>query len=249
MNSFISWIGGKHYLKNTITARMPAGINRYIEVFGGAGWVLFNRDRHAEYEVYNDCNSELTNLFRCVKYHGAELQRELTWVLNSREVFKDYMQAPAAGLTDIQRAARFFYILKVSYGSNGRSYGGVKKDMVSVYDYLSRVQNRLSSVVIENRDFESLLQVYDRTDAFFYLDPPYFGTEKYYQVQFSEVDHQRLATALRSIKGRWLLSYNDCEYVRELYADYQIEPIERQHNMKARYGNHRYQELLISNYS
>jgi DNA adenine methylase len=77
MNSFISWIGGKNYLKKYITNRMPEN-GRYIEVFGGAAWVLFYKDRHANMEVYNDYNSDLVNLFRCVKYHCSELQRELS---------------------------------------------------------------------------------------------------------------------------------------------------------------------------
>lgn len=52
MKSFIAWIGGKNYLKKTITERMPEKFGRYIEVFGGAAWVLFNKDRHAEIEIY-----------------------------------------------------------------------------------------------------------------------------------------------------------------------------------------------------
>lgn len=70
MNSFISWIGGKNYLKKTITERIPQSISRYIEVFGGAAWVLFYKDKHANIEVYNDYNSDLTNLFKIVKHHG-----------------------------------------------------------------------------------------------------------------------------------------------------------------------------------
>ncbi len=58
-------------------------------------------------EVYNDINGNLVNLFRCVKYHCGELQRELEWMLTSREQFFDCLtQYQARGLTDIQRAAR-----------------------------------------------------------------------------------------------------------------------------------------------
>ncbi len=88
MNSFISWIGGKNYLKKTIAEIIPDGLDRYIEVFGGAAWVMFYRDKYAAIEVYNDYNSDLTNLFRCVKYHGPELQRELEWVMNSRKYLR-----------------------------------------------------------------------------------------------------------------------------------------------------------------
>ena len=116
MNSFITWIGGKKLLRNKIVEMFPkSDIDRYIEVFGGVGWVLFHKDQHAKLEVFNDVNSNLINLYRCVKYHCEELQKELDWILISRETFFDYkQQIDTRGLTDIQRAARFFFIIKAS---------------------------------------------------------------------------------------------------------------------------------------
>jgi len=79
MDSFISWIGGKRALRKAICEHFPKAesaapgqkdkkpFDRYIEVFGGAAWVLFYKDRHAPFEVYNDINGELVNLFRCSK--------------------------------------------------------------------------------------------------------------------------------------------------------------------------------------
>lgn len=52
MESFISWIGGKKVLRKAIIERFPNEFDRYIEVFGGAGWVLFGSDRHAKTEVF-----------------------------------------------------------------------------------------------------------------------------------------------------------------------------------------------------
>ena len=63
MNSFIGWIGGKRALRNEILQRMPADIGRYIEVFGGAGWVLFGREPSSKVmEVFNDYDAELVNI-------------------------------------------------------------------------------------------------------------------------------------------------------------------------------------------
>jgi DNA adenine methylase len=92
MDSFLSWIGGKKLLKERICERFPNEIGRYIEVFGGAGWVLFHKDQHAALEVYNDVNSDLVNLFKCVKFHCPEVQRELQYMLNSRELFMQYRE-------------------------------------------------------------------------------------------------------------------------------------------------------------
>ncbi|NLK87713.1 MAG: DNA adenine methylase [Clostridiaceae bacterium] len=251
MNSFISWIGGKNYLKKAINEEMPTNFNRYIEVFGGAAWVLFSKEKQASFEVYNDYNKDLINLFKCVKYHRPELQRELSFMLNSRELFEIFKaQYNVHGMTDIQRAARFFFLLKTSYGSNGRSYGCIKKNISIMSTYLERVEKRLSCVIIENKDFEDLIKVYDKPDALIYCDPPYYGTEKYYQVMFSESDHQRLYKTLCNIKGKFILSYNDCDYIRKLYKHFNIKQVSRMHNLKARYNEDQnlYHELLIKNY-
>ena len=76
MNSFIGWIGGKRLLRKAIIERFSEeGFDRYIEVFGGAGWVLFGKEVGKELEVFNDADSNLNNLYRCIKYHCEELQK------------------------------------------------------------------------------------------------------------------------------------------------------------------------------
>lgn len=250
MRSFITWIGGKNFLKKEICSRIPEGCKRYIEVFGGAAWVLFNKSPH-EMEVYNDANGDLVNLFKCVKYHRPELQRELSCMLNSRELFEDFKaQCYIKGMTDIQRAARFFMLIKSSYGADVRSFGCVKRDINVAIQYFERIEERLTKVVIEHKDFEDLIKVYDKPEAIFYLDPPYYGTERYYQAQFSQDDHYRLLNRLQGIKGKFILSYNDCEFIRELYKDFNISSVDRNHNLKNRYedAEHNYRELLIQNY-
>ncbi len=96
----------------------PGTYERYIEVFGGAGWVLFSSDRHAKMEVYNDVNGNLVNLFRCIKYHVDAVQAELQYILISREQFYDAReQIGIRGMTDIQKAAKFFILIKESFGA------------------------------------------------------------------------------------------------------------------------------------
>lgn len=116
--------------------------------------------------------------------------------------------------------------------------------------YLTEISSRLSKVIIENRDFEKLINVYDKKDSLIYCDPPYFGTEKYYQVTFSHDDHIRLLNTLKYIEGKFILSYNDCGFIREIYKNYNIEPVERIHNLCTRYEKHekRYNELIITNF-
>ena len=91
MNSIISWIGGKKALRELIYQRFPLSYGRYIEVFGGGGWVLFGKPPDGM-DVYNDYNSDLTNLFRCVRDRPLALIQELGFFpLNGREEF-DYLK-------------------------------------------------------------------------------------------------------------------------------------------------------------
>lgn len=250
MNSFISWIGGKKLLRKKILEQFPEpdSFKRYIEVFGGAGWVLFASDKHAPMEVFNDANGELINLYRIVKYHPEALQKELEWILMSREQFFDELNRNTSGLTDIQRAARYFCIIRESFGANLHTFRSSARDMQKAVDYLKVVSNRLNKVVIENQDFEKLINSYDRPDALFYLDPPYYEAEKYYPDRFNSEDHNRLRECLGGIKGKFVLSYNDCPRIRELYEGYTLIEVERADNLVTKSESRKYKELIIKNF-
>ena len=116
-------------------------------------------------------------------------------------------------------------------------------------DYLGKVQRRLQGVVIENKDFENLISVYDRKDALFYLDPPYVGTERYYSAAFSMKDHERLADVLKHIKGKFVLSYNNVAWIHELYSQYPCKEVTRNNTLAGNASNReRYKEVIITNF-
>ena len=158
-------------------------------------------------------------------------------------------QNQVRGLTDIQRAARFFYVVKISFGCDTRTYATSSKQVDNAVEYLVKVRERLRGVNIENKDFADLIKVYDRPTALFYLDPPYVDTEKYYEGPFCAQDHHRLREVLSHVKGRFILSYNDHPLVRELYADCRIEEITRTSTLSGSGNNQTpYAELIIRNF-
>lgn len=250
MNSFIKWIGGKKLLRKDILQQFPSRqqYDRYIEVFGGAGWILFAEEKHADLEVFNDVNGELINLYRCVKYHAEELQKELKFVLTSREQFFWMKGQNVECMTDIQRAARFYVLIKESYGCGLRDFGVRSINLMSAVEFLEAASNRLAKVIIENRDFEKLIKTYDRDTALFYLDPPYYEAEKYYSDRFDQEDHIRLKNVMDKVKGLFILSYNDCGEIRELYRDYKIIEVSRLHNLTTKNEVKQYKELIIKNF-
>ena len=115
--------------------------------------------------------------------------------------------------------------------------------------YLQEIQQRLTNVVIENKCFKDIIVKYDSQETLFYLDPPYYKAEQYYVSDFTQDHHELLSQLLKNIEGKFILSYNDDEYIKNLYKDFNIIEIERNNNLTSRYSqNRRYKELLIINY-
>ena len=253
----MSWIGGKKSSRELIVSLFPLYYERYIEVFGGGGWVLFHKPPGNDFEVYNDFNGLLTNLYRCVREKPNELIDALYFVLNSREDFNIVKETLArdSPVSDVIRASYFYQLIRYSYASGLTSFGSQPHDMWSNFPLIEQAHRRLSKVVVENKDFEKLISQYDRPVSFFYADPPYFETEKYYknvgEDGFKKEDHIRLRDTLMGIEGKFLLSYNDCSFIRELYdaPNIQIESYTRINNIKQRYDNGaQFPEILVANY-
>lgn len=109
----IPWLGGKRRLADRIFPYFPQH-SCYVEPFAGGAALFFLRPVPAEVEVLNDINGDLVNLYRVVQHHLEEFVRQFKWALSSRQVFKWLQQTEPQTLTDIQRAARFLFILKFS---------------------------------------------------------------------------------------------------------------------------------------
>ncbi len=247
--------------------------------------MLLGNPNPPQFEVYNDFDRNLTNLFHCMKERTVATVRELGFCnLNSRddfiavrrffkdEQFEDKYFSEELRLTDItfpppeaaelkeirtritkdydvRRAAMFMKLLRYSYSSSCKSYASQPFDIRRLFGLITELKNRMANVVVENQDFETLINHYDRPDAFFYADPPYFSTEDMYAVGFNLDDHVRLRDTLKNIKGKFLLSYNDCPEIRELYNGFSLFDFSRTHSMAQRYeAGKEFRELLIGNY-
>lgn len=251
MNSILSWVGGKRLLRQKISTLVPEDIASYIEPFGGAGWVLFFKDRWAHNEVYNDIDGELVNLFRSAKFHVEELQKEFKFLVASRELFAQIREN--RGLTELQRAARFLYLIKYSFGALGEHFGIAKigKGAIShknITEMMEKVHLRMDKVTIEHLSYEEIFKRYDHPKNFFYCDPPYMHGVQYKSQEGKPFDHERLCKELKKLKGRWLLSLDDCREANEMFKDFTIEHVVRQKGIERKYGDMIYREVLIRNY-
>nr|WP_325298346.1 recombinase family protein [uncultured Dysosmobacter sp.] len=170
----MSWVGGKKALREEVVKRFPLFYERYVEVFGGGGWVLFHKAPGNDFEVYNDYNGLLANLYRCVRDKPDLLINALKYVLNSREDFdRARLALRRKRTTDIQRAAWFYQVIRQSYAAALTSFASQPHDMWSNFPLIEQAHRRLADVVVENQDFQTLIRHYDRPVTFFYCDPPY----------------------------------------------------------------------------
>ena len=225
----IPWIGGKRRLADTLISRFPPH-TCYVEVFAGGAALYFLRPP-ADVEVINDVNGDLVNLYRVVQNHLEEFVRQFKWALSSRQIFKWTQETPGQVLTDIQRAARFFYLQHHCFGGkvNGQTWGTATTapavNLLRIEENLSAAHLRLASTFIEHLPWHECMARYDRPHSFFYLDPPYWQTEGY-GVDFTFAEYERMASVMRSLQGKAILSINDHADIRRVFDGFQLEQLE-----------------------
>jgi len=225
----IPWMGGKRRLADKLIPRFPAH-TCYVEVFAGGAALYFLRPP-AEVEVINDINGELVNLYRVVKHHLEEFVRQFKWALSSRDVFKWLQDTPPETMTDVQRAARFFYLQHQAFGGkvDGQTWGTATTmppvNLLRIEEQLSAAHLRLTNTYIERLHWRECMQRYDRPHSFFYLDPPYWETEGY-GVPFPFSEYLSMAETMRSLKGKAMLSINDHPQIREAFAGFHMEQLD-----------------------
>ena len=250
-----AWVGGKSKLADDIVGMIPEH-RLYVEVFGGALNVLYRKPRPAtarQAEVANDINGDLVNLHRIIRNNPQSLSRCLNRMLISREIFYDIRDGRLQPRNNIERAAFYYYLLSQSFGAKGSTFAMNAKSRrpKDIYRSFHKWANRLRFVTIENMSFEKLITTYDKPNAFFYCDPPYVSTESYYQntVGFGEAEHRKLAELLHNVQGKFLLSYNDCDLVRELYSDLNIRTTrEISYTLNGARTKKGVQEVFVTNY-
>lgn len=244
-------VGGKSKLRKKVIEMIPEH-NCYVEPFFGAGWVYFGKEP-SKVEVINDIDKELVNLFKMIKYHAPELERQLEYEFSGRDVFEEYKNYSLEYLTEIHRAIRFLYVITQSFGGKGATYGykitGKPSQHIFYKDALNEIRERLRNTFVENLSFEKIIDKYDRERSFFFCDPPYIETCGYGS-KFGEDEHRLLANKLKQIKGKVLLTINDHPLSRELYKDFNIKEVEVNYSIsREEKARGKYKELIITNYN
>lgn len=223
------YIGGKRNLAKRLVALIGEIPHRtYAEVFVGMGGVFFRRTARPPAEVINDWSEDVANLFRILQHHYVAFLDMLRCQLTSRAGFERLLALEPRSLTDLQRAARFLYLQKTSFGGKvtGQGFGvsplnTARFDVTKLGPVLEAVHERLAGVTIERLPWSDFIARYDRQGTLFYLDPPYYGSEDDYGAALFDRDQFALmAEQLAGIRGRFVLSLNDHPEVRRIFAGF-----------------------------
>ena len=250
------WLGGKRNLAKVIIERIEAVPHDcYAEPFCGMAGVFLRRRLRPKSEILNDINGDIVNLFRVVREHPDELNRQFDWALASRAEFRRLLEVPPHTLTDVQRAARFAFLQSLRFGgkASGTStnFGPHYPNRMRAPRLTAKIalaHKRLQGVHVECLAWDTFMERYDRPFTLFYIDPPYYGHERDYgRGIFAREDFVRLAEMLRQLKGRFVLSLNDRPEVRELFAAFTIDEVTTSYSANAKSDRRATIELLISN--
>lgn len=209
-------------------------------------------------EILNDFDSNLMNMWSVIKNAHEEFINSFKYTLVSRELFNTYRTKYKELLYEdnIERAHIFYYLVNSGFGSDmknpvfgtkAQSRNGLRVEEVE--ESINNAYRRLQKVTIENKSFEDIFRIYDKEDSFLYIDPPYRKTKQYAVGKFTDEQYKKLADCCSNAKGKWLITINNDEYIKELFKDFKIIDHEVYYSVcKTQNGRKGFKELIITNY-
>ena len=239
--------GGKSRVAEKLIRMMPQH-KIYCEPFAG-GAAVFWRKSPSEVEVLNDLDSEIAFAYRFIQNTSAEEAQKLKqyeWKNDKPTFFKIKELKPK---NDIERFAKFLYLTRYSYGIDRETYGWFnKKKLLGILSRWDALRERLKNVKIYNRDYKPIIKEFDSPQTFFFVDPPYPDEWEFESdgLKFTKENLEELRDVLKSIKGKFLLTLNNADWIRDLFKDFRMKKMLHKRTF-AKDDKPEY-ELVFSNY-
>ena len=268
IKSPLRYPGGKNKMVNTIKHYFPKDFDKYMEPFVGGGSIFaYIKQEYPDLKAYwiNDKFFSLATLYECLKFDADKVIDKINsykeqYKDNGNELF-EFCKNNIYSYSPIIRASCFFILNRITFSGTILS-GGYSKQAFenrftdSSIDRLKKFSELFKEKVItSNEDYSILVDNADE-NTFIYLDPPYHTAEK--SALYGEkgnlhkyFNHEELVEKLKICRGKWLITYDDCEYIRNLYSFANIYPVEYTYSMKnvgknKQKGN---KEIIITNYA
>lgn len=229
--------GGKKNLKKRLIAMFPTDYNTFVEPFVGAGNIFYSTPK-VDKEIINDKDKDMYIIHKGLQNDSQYIQDNLPRTISKKQfdISKDK--------TDVVNT---LYRYKSSYMSGGSSYNPSREGNKIALNFL-QFGERLKGVKILNRDYKSLIKHYDSPTTFFYLDPPYEGAHEKKDYKHTGVTPQDIYDSLQGIKGKFMLSYNNSDNIKEIFSKYKIKTITTHYSQTTTVKRRSVDELVITNY-
>lgn len=223
-NSVIPYPGGKRLARKDIFGMLPIFLTEMVSPFFGGGTVeWYMAARGTRVHAY-DINEELVNFWNQMLIDPKPIADYCERFLDRNIEFDEYKQLISNMRSEKNRETKAnMYCAAILNSFAGKVGEGRKMATTSSKAVTEGKIKRIRefdnpNVTVSLMDFKNALEKHP--DAFAYMDPPYFGTEKYYK--YKDFDHEGLHDAL-SRRDNWMLLYNDCKQIRKMYNGYRLE--------------------------
>lgn len=264
IKSPLRYPGGKSRAINLISKLLPE-FDEFREPFVGGGSVfIYAKQRFPDKKFWvNDLYFELYKFWEMSqKDVNALIDKIYEW-RNQFPVGKElhqFLNKNISSFNDLERAAAFFIYNRITFSGTSLS-GGFSEGAFSGRFTESSIQrlNEFAQVIngsttITNLDYKDVVNE-EGQNVFIFLDPPYYSATK--SALYGKngnlhkvFDHQKFANTMKNCNHKWLITYDDCEYIRELFSFANIIPWDLTYGMRnvTENSNQKGKELFISNY-
>jgi DNA adenine methylase len=247
LKSFIARMGGKSKLKKEIVNNYFFSNYQnmtYVEPFLGGGSIFFYKEPSIK-EIVNDLDQNVITVLKGLKKYKFEDYENLLKIKNTKSNF--FKIKDSQPKNSLQKYIKQLLLFKMSFFAMQKSFD-LKSDKKTIRKFnFKGYQERLKNTIILNEDYKKVIKKYDSENTFFYLDPPYSISDKSYYKHF-EFNINELYEILKNIKGKFLLSFDNNDKVKELFKNYNISVVKTKYEKTNFLENREKEELLIYNY-
>jgi len=197
----------------------------YCEPFSGsfnAGLNVREKISIGKRVIFNDLDWEVYNFWSCVKENPDKVYSEIIKLYTSEIVDDNTYKILSDKIQDKYERAALEFIYRNNLSMNGLVIRPISNTLeVDMFTQSMIMQN----VELYNMDFADIIAKINTDTTFIFVDPPYLieNVSKYYRVDTEKFSHVALLNALINFKGDWLLSYNNCDIIKDLYRSFDIK--------------------------
>lgn len=241
--NLLRYPGGKNRAVKILKEFVPKDVKQVVSIFyGGGSLERYLANNNIKIKAYDNFEL-LVNFWNQIKINNDVIYSKVLKIYKNgmnKKTFK-YMQENIENQSEEDKAS-WFYILNRCSFSGTILRGGCSQFQRFTLKQIEKIKSyQMSNIELKCLSFEESIPKH--INDFKYLDPPYWGINNLYQNKNFKFNHEKLYELL-SKTNNWVMSYNDCEFVRKTYKDYEIIELDWKYGMNS---NKKSNEIIIIN--